>query len=159
LNEFELEWSRVGFKIDEAPICYMLLTGIRGTTQIDHSIGVPQQSRAMRLVHPYILFTGRIEKSPFAAKAKAVQDLTYQFEVRSSIGHQGARYRVVDVSPVIFDIVDITAQLPEADEMVQKLPDDATKWVSYGEMKKDDFAFTLAPQGCHLVKSVNSSTG
>lgn len=70
-----------------------------------------------------------------------------QFEIPLSIRHRRLCHRVVDVGPVVFEVVNIASQLPESDAMVQQLPDDAGKRISHGEVEEDDLPFTLAAHG------------
>ena len=130
----------------------MFLARLGGGAQIDHRVRVPEQLAAAGGAHAQIFAAGRIEKAPAVAEAITRQRLANQLQVGSGVGHRTHLDRVINIGPVILQVINLEAEPAKADEMMQQLPDHARERIAEGEMQNDDsasgFSFHQAYKRC-----------
>src|ERR1700693_4347432 len=124
----------------------MLLLRLARTAQIDHGIRFANQLMTSGLRHPDIVLGDRIAKAPSIAETETIEDAADELEITRRIRSKGLCDRIVDIRAVIFDVVNVEAELAESDQMMEQLPHDARERVSHREMQNDNSAFAFHPE-------------
>src|ERR1019366_3862201 len=125
----------------------MLFARLARAAQIDHGVRFTDQLQTFVLRHSDVILCDRVAKAPASGETEPVQYAAYEFDVVSRVGGRRLRDRIVDVSAVILDVVDLEAECAQSDQMVEQLPDDARERVSNRQMENNNPAlpFHLDP--------------
>ncbi len=124
----------------------MLFTGIGRTAKVDHRIGFSQQLAASFAAHAEMLLGGRVEKRPFSGETETIQNVANELYIPCGVRDRHAFGRVINIRGVIFDVIDIVAELPKSNQVMDQLPDHSRERVAEREMEQDDPAFAFF---CH----------
>ena len=118
----------------------MFFPRLGGRAQIYYRVRLPEQFPATGAAHAQVFTAGGIEKTPAIAKAIARQRLSDYLHVRRGVGHRAYLERVINIGPMIFQVIYFEAEPPKPNQVMQQLPDHARERVAEGKMQNNDGA-------------------